>query len=246
MKHPHIIQLLETDSTNSFAIELLNSSKPLDGTVITTYSQTHGKGTDLNKWESETGKNLTFSIIFYPSFSAEKQFLFNKAISVAIFDFLKSELPNHSISIKWPNDIYVGDKKICGILIQNSISGKNLDYIVVGIGLNVNQEIFISNAPNPVSMKLISGKTYDLSEMLHSLYQCIAIRYSEINSGLCNQIESDYQSSLYKLQQWGEYYLHGKLIKARIKGTNEYGQLLLESDEGKLLTCDFKEIVFKI
>jgi len=241
-----IISIPETDSTNNYAIRLLADQKPIEGTVIVTDYQTNGRGTDSNFWESEKGKNLTFSIILYPTFSADKQFLLNKAISLGIFDYLKKTLPNYSISIKWPNDIYVGDKKICGILIQNSVSGFKFEHIVLGIGLNINQETFTSSAPNPISLKQLTKLNYPLHDSLLSVFHHIAYRYNQIDSNSVSKIEHDYCSALYKINEWNEFYLNGVHINARITGTNEYGQLILETTTGEPLSCDFKEIVYKL
>jgi BirA family transcriptional regulator, biotin operon repressor / biotin---[acetyl-CoA-carboxylase] ligase len=239
-----IIRLPEAESTNSFAIRLLSQQRPENGTVIITDHQTKGKGLDTNSWESEKGKNLTFSIILYPDFTAEKQFIFNKAISTGICDFLKAELPGQSISIKWPNDIYIGDKKNCGILIQNSIIGNKLDYAVVGIGINVNQTVFESDAPNPVSLQIATGKEYDLEILLAKLLKCVFFRYARVNPETNHSIENDYQKSLYRLLQWHEYIVKETKIIARITGTTEYGQLQLETETGAILVCDLKEVKF--
>jgi len=175
-----IIRLPETKSTNSYAIELLKQDRPKEGSVVITDHQTHGKGTDTNTWESEKGKNLTFSLILYPALGADQQFILNKAISLGIYDFLISILPNHKVSIKWPNDLYIGDKKACGILIQNSVLGNKLEYMVAGIGLNVNQILFTSNAPNPISLKMASGLDYNLDEYIQKLPTLIFNNYTFI------------------------------------------------------------------
>lgn len=241
---PTIIQLAETSSTNSTAIELLSKGRPAEGSIIVTDHQTDGRGIDTNKWESEKGKNLTFSLILYPAFTADQQFILNKAVSLGIFDFLVAELPGHKVSIKWPNDIYIGDKKACGILIQNSVIGNRLDYVVVGVGLNVNQTVFFSNAPNPVSLKKISGKDYNLQEILKQVLQCIFKRYKQVKPDTFHTIENDYQFALYRRMEWYEYLVKGVEVSARITGTNAYGQLLLETRNDQILICDLKEVKF--
>lgn len=240
------IHLPETESTNSYAIEMLSKDRPEEGCVVLTSHQTKGKGTDTNSWESEKGKNLTFSLILYPSFAAEQQFILNKAISLGIFDFLKVEVPGHKVSIKWPNDIYIGDKKVCGILIQNSVMGNKLDYFVVGVGLNVNQTLFISDAPNPVSMKMTTGKEYDLDEKLRKLLQYVFERYTQVNTETSREIDNEYQTALYRLMEWHTYLVRGVEVRARITGTNAYGQLLLETETEKMVVCDLKEVKFDI
>jgi BirA family transcriptional regulator, biotin operon repressor / biotin---[acetyl-CoA-carboxylase] ligase len=243
---PAIIRLPETKSTNSYAIELLSKEKLPEGCVIITDNQTEGKGTDTNTWESEKGKNLTFSLVLYPTIGADQQFILNKGISLGIYDFLASELPGNKVSIKWPNDIYIADKKACGILIQNSVMGNKLDYMVIGIGLNVNQTHFTGNAPNPVSLKMITGREFDLDDLLQKLIKFVFNRYSQIKSGKGRHIETDYQKALYRLEEWHEYLVRGAIINARITGTNAFGQLELENTQGETLVCDLKEVKFII
>lgn len=241
---PAIIRLPETKSTNSYAIELLSKDRQEEGCVIITDHQTAGKGTDTNTWESEKGKNLTFSLILYPTLAADQQFVLNKAISLGIYDFLIAELPGHKVSIKWPNDLYIGDRKVCGILIQNSVMGNKLDYMVVGIGLNVNQTVFKSNAPNPVSMKMVSGKEFNLDEILQKLLLSVFERYANTRIETRRKIENDYQRALYRLQECHEYLVNSSRVYARITGTNAFGQLVLEIESSETIVCDLKEVKF--
>jgi BirA family biotin operon repressor/biotin-[acetyl-CoA-carboxylase] ligase len=239
-----IIHLPETNSTNSYAIELLSKERPEEVCVIITDHQTKGKGTDTNIWESEMGKNLTFSIILYPIIAADQQFILNKAISLGIYDFLVALLPGHKVSIKWPNDLYIEEKKACGILIQNSIIGNKLDYMVVGIGLNVNQSYFRGDAPNPVSLKMVTGAEYNLAELLQKLLHSIFERYSYTSPETTKKVESDYQKALYRLEEWHEYLVTEKKVFAKITGTTAYGQLVLENESGVKIICDLKEVKF--
>ncbi len=243
---PAIIRLPATKSTNSYAIELLSKDHPEEGCVIITDHQTEGKGTDTNTWESEKEKNLTFSLILYPKLAADQQFMLNKAISLGIYDFLVAEIPAHRISIKWPNDLYVEDEKICGILIQNSVIGNSLQYMVVGIGLNVNQTLFISNAPNPVSLKMITKQEYNLEEMLQKLLRSVSERYLAAKTITKGKIETDYQKSLYRILEWHDYLIKGINQRLRITGTTVYGQLVLENEAGETIVCDLKEVRFII
>jgi BirA family biotin operon repressor/biotin-[acetyl-CoA-carboxylase] ligase len=244
MLNVSLIRLTETESTNNYAIDLLSHNPQQEGTVIITDHQSKGRGQDTNSWESERGKNLTFSIILHPKFTADQQFVFNKAISLGIFDFLQTELPQNDISIKWPNDIYIGDKKACGILIQNSVTGKLLNNAVVGIGLNVNQTHFVSDAPNPVSMKMLTGCDYNLDELLLKLLDSIFKRYAQVKPETYKKIETDYHKALYRLYEWHKFALHKNVIYARITGTNSYGQLLLETEMEQIEECDIKEVQF--
>jgi BirA family transcriptional regulator, biotin operon repressor / biotin---[acetyl-CoA-carboxylase] ligase len=243
---PKIIHLPETKSTNSYAIELLSKGRPEEGSVIITDHQTAGKGTDTNTWESEKGKNLTFSLILYPKSAADQQFILNKAISLGIYDFLLTELPGQNVSIKWPNDLYIGDKKVCGILIQNSMMGNKMEYMVVGIGLNVNQTVFTSNAPNPVSLKMITGLEHNLEKLLQKLLDSIFERYNSVRHEATRKVENNYQTALYRLGEWHKYLVNETRINSRINGTNAFGQLLLEKETGEIIVCDLKEVKFVI
>ena len=246
MIQPTFIHLPETGSTNSYAIELLTKERPAEGCVVVTSHQTRGKGTDTNTWESEKDKNLTFSVILYPAFAADQQFILNKAISLGIYNFLKTELPQSPVSIKWPNDIYIGDKKVCGILIQNSIIGYRFDYVVAGIGLNVNQEIFKSDAPNPVSLRMITQKDYNLDEVLRKLLNSIFEKYSLVQQNKGRLIENEYYQAMYRLMEWHLYRINNVQIKARITGTSSYGQLMLQTQALQEITCDLKDVKFVI
>jgi len=242
-----ILQLSETESTNSYAVQLLTVNRPVEGSIIDTSCQTRGQGTDTNTWESEVGKNLTFSIILYPDFlRPDHQFTLNQAVALGLTDFVKQKINKHEIRVKWPNDIYTGDKKVCGILIQNSIQGNTFDYSVVGIGLNVNQTVFNSPAPNPVSLSMLSGHDYNLTELLSELCISLDFRYHQLKSGLYDVLNHDYLGSLYRINEWHNYIISGYEYKARITGITVYGQLILERETGRQWICDLKEVKFII
>lgn len=243
---PTIIRLPEIKSTNSYAIELLSKERPEEGCVIIADHQTEGKGTETNSWESKKGENLTFSIILYPTIAADRQFILNKAISLGIFDFLSALLPDQKVTIKWPNDLYIENKKVCGILIQNSVMGNMLDYMVVGIGLNVNQTIFNSDAPNPVSLKMMTGLEFSLDDLLQKLIHFIFERYIYASTKTTRKIESDYHRALYRLKEWHEFLINDIKVYAKITGTNAYGQIVLENKNDELLVCNLKEVKFII
>ncbi|MBK7214648.1 MAG: biotin--[acetyl-CoA-carboxylase] ligase [Bacteroidales bacterium] len=236
--------LNEVISTNSHVLEILNSSHPAEGSIYVADFQTKGRGTESNSWESAAGQNLTFSLLLYPSFlAADKHFSLTQAIALAIKDFLQNQGIS-SVKVKWPNDIYVADKKICGILIQTAIQGRRFGYAVVGIGLNVNQLEFISDAPNPVSLKMLTGKEYQLSEKLSELCACLDFRYSQLRNGEWTSLYDDYMSSLYQFLEWHMYSIRKMPLEARITGISEMGQLLLEDRNGRDYTCDLKEIKY--
>ncbi len=168
----NFINLPEVDSTNTW---LRNNTLSLPhGTAVTAITQTAGRGQRGNRWESAPGKNLTFSLLLRPKgFPAARQFHISEAVALGIVHALQPLLPHHSVTVKWPNDIYVDDRKICGILIENSLEGANISHSIAGIGINVNQECFMSDAPNPVSLYQLTGRKYLLQPLLHSACQNI-------------------------------------------------------------------------
>ncbi|HNX44570.1 MAG TPA: biotin--[acetyl-CoA-carboxylase] ligase [Bacteroidales bacterium] len=242
-----IISLDESASTNDYALELLKSSKPADGTVVTTKKQSAGRGQENNSWESEPGKNLTLSIILYPHFlPPDRQSLLSMAIALGVYDLINSHITAQPVRIKWPNDIYIGDRKACGMLIQNSIMGNRFDYAIAGIGLNVNQEKFISDAPNPVSLKMIAGREFPTEELLWQLCGWLDTRYHQLRLGDRKGISEEYLSLMYRYNEWHVFEIRHRAAEARITGINRYGQLQLEERNGTRSECDMKEVKFLI
>jgi len=240
----NIIVLKEVDSSNNYAKHLVDRGVE-NGTVVLAHFQQTGRGQVGNFWESEAEKNLLMSLILYPKFlEAGKQFSISKAISLALVKWLENETEN--VAVKWPNDIYVGDKKIAGILIENTIKGRGLDSSIVGIGLNLNQEIFTSGAPNPVSLKQLTGKTYDIKEVLHELLLIFQSSITDIENGDLEKIDRAYFEKLYRGEEWHLYRKEGVEFEARISGIGEFGQLQLENRSGEILEFMFKEVEFVI
>jgi BirA family biotin operon repressor/biotin-[acetyl-CoA-carboxylase] ligase len=243
IKNINIIHLTETPSTNSYAKKLLAKERPPDGTVIYTDYQTAGKGHDNNCWESHKGENLLLSMILYPNFlDISKQFNLSMAIALGITDLLKENIPEEQLYIKWPNDIYVGNEKISGILINNEIMGEHFEHVIVGIGINVNQTAFSKNIPNPTSMKKLSGNTFSPQELISSLSHKLFTRMDELKSDEERTI-IDYHASLLGLNEWRYFIYEDKKIKAMITGVNEFGNLMLDT-ESRSFVCDLKEIAY--
>lgn len=259
-----IIRLKRVDSTNNYAARLLRQSgrneenpgdeklseknnqepgdKIYEGTIILADFQEKGKGQRGNVWESEEGKNLTFTIILKPLFlKAGQQFLLNKIVSLAICDFFSS-LKIENIYIKWPNDIIANGKKIAGILIENTINSNKIIYSAIGIGLNVNQDKF-SSALKATSLKIISEKNYSPDNCLDSLSSHLEARYLKLKSEI-NSADRDYVNSLYGLNEWKNYLVKGKKIISSLTGVTSEGFLVLEQENGNEIFCDFKEVVF--
>ncbi len=243
----NIIKINDVDSTNKFLVDISKLGKIKEGTVIFARHQYSGKGQGDNFWESEADKNLTISIIIYPYFlQAKKQFLLNKVVSLAVYDYVKTVLKNYKISIKWPNDVYIGKKKVAGILINNYIRGDKFVYSIVGIGLNINQTVFKSNAPNPISLKNVTDRDFDVRKCLNDLLLFIENRYSQLKDRKENIINYDYINSLFQYNSFNKYKFHDKIIEAKIIGVSEFGKLILENRDSKKFESDLKEIVFII
>lgn len=241
-----VIRLKEVDSTNLYLAQRMMTVKPGEGTVVIAENQTAGRGLDNNTWESEPSKNLTFSFILYPFFLAvADQFYLNKIISLGLADVFRKFLPDRTdIRIKWPNDIYIGDYKAAGTLVQNGVKGDSFEYTVIGIGLNVNQEVFRSDAPNPISLKMASGHAFDLQEVFQESLASLNHRYEMLKNGRRPEIDRNYLDLLYRLNQIERYLYKDNEIRAKIKGVNRYGQLVLEKPDEEIIVCDLKEIQF--
>ena len=242
-----LIRLKSVDSTNQYAVSLINQQKAVNGMVITACEQTLGRGQDQNRWESKAGENLTISILIQPKgLLPARQFMLNKITSLAVNDFVGARLKVENVRIKWPNDIYIGDKKVAGILINNTIEGQEITWSVIGIGININQTVFESNAPNPVSLKQINGKDYNLDKCLQELFKAFDFRFTQLLDDNYKHIDSAYLGALYRNGIFSDYVFRNKILKAKITGIGEFGHLQLETAEGDQLYCDMKEIVFVI
>ncbi len=239
----NIIYREKVSSTNNLAAALFTSGKAGEGTVIYAGFQSEGKGHRGNTWEGEPGKNLTMSIILTPAFlEADRQFLISKVVSLALIDTVSQF--TKGLSIKWPNDIYVLNDKIAGILIENIVTGNILSASIAGVGLNINQEIFLSDAPNPVSLKKITGKNYDIKELCHTMCNNLEQRYNMLKAGAISEIDSDYLALLYRFEEISLFSSKGRRFRGTITGVDVYGQLLIKDVRGTIKKYSFKEVEF--
>ena len=249
MKSKHDIIWLDTvDSTNN---EVRRRISGLDNlSVLSALEQTSGRGQQGNTWVSRPGENLTFSIILKYAeqnilLDAHDQCVINEITSLSAVDFLAA----HGIEakIKWPNDIYVNDKKICGILIENSLRGSNVSHSIIGIGLNINQKNFDVSLPNPVSIALLTDEKHDLYECLDeflSIFKEYVSTYLNGNGGF-KRLRTLYLSQLWKLDEPAKFY-HGsckeEVFSGTIRGLTDIGNILVETEKGELKEFAFKEI----
>jgi BirA family transcriptional regulator, biotin operon repressor / biotin---[acetyl-CoA-carboxylase] ligase len=241
----NFIFLTEVESTNNYANHLVLSKAAEHGTVVLAQHQKMGKGQQGNSWESEFGKNLLMSIILFPDFlPATKQFYLSKIASLALANFVKSE--KAEVSIKWPNDIYVGNSKLAGILIENSIKANHLDSSIIGIGLNLNQERFVSDAPNPVSLKQITGKDYKIEDVALKIWELLSFWFENLQSRSFSEIDLIYFNQLFRANEWALFAKQGIQFEARITEIGDFGQLILEKRNGVSSEYMFKEVEFVI
>ncbi|MBC8045935.1 MAG: biotin--[acetyl-CoA-carboxylase] ligase [Fimbriimonadaceae bacterium] len=235
------------DSTNAYLQYLIAASadRLTEGLTVFADEQFAGKGQMGAGWVSEPGKNIIASILLYPKFLLPKQiFYLNKAIAVAVCDFLKSYSDN--IKIKWPNDIYFENKKMAGILIENSLSTNAVEQSIIGMGININQEIFDTALLNPTSLRAITHKNYDLELLFHALCAEIEKQYLLLRSFQFKKIDDLYHESLFGLNEEKIFTQGDETFTGIIRGVNEYGKLIVEKEEG-LFEFGAKEVrIFSI
>ena len=246
------------DSTSTELRRRMSVEELPHGYCISADFQINGHGQSTNHWESEDGKNLLFSLLLRPTIiPAAEQFVITEIVTLAIINALQDYI-RQQITIKWPNDIYVGNKKLCGILIENALCGSTIDTCIVGIGININQELFVSDAPNPVSLKQLNGRNNDREEIFEEIYQNI-IRYydyyvsmissfdnsqlSTLNSQLSTVRQSlhyEYMNNLYRRTGFHEYSTpEGEHFRAEIEDIGPQGHLTLSLESGEQRTFSF-------
>ncbi|WP_430931935.1 biotin--[acetyl-CoA-carboxylase] ligase [Saccharicrinis sp. 156] len=246
VKYPfNIVRFERLPSTNNQLKSLRKDQAIPEFTVVITCAQTAGKGQAGNSWESEPGKNLTFSLLLKPTFiEIQNQFVISKAVALGIIDVFMNF--SQDFSIKWPNDIYYRNQKIGGILIENAISRNIITESIVGIGLNINQEVFTSDAPNPVSLKNITGTDIELNNLLEQVVNAILKYLEKIKTLNSDSLNRQYLNNLYRKEGFHPYKDANGEFMARITGINEYGHLELETSHGDKRSYAFKEVEFVI
>lgn len=239
-----VINLKEVDSTNNYLQRLiLESENEIEGLVVNAENQKSGKGQRGNAWESKKGKNLTFSLFLKPKLFIQNQFLLSKVISLGILDYLKN-LGLTKVKIKWPNDIYCGDRKISGILIENSVRNNSVYNSIIGIGLNVNQIDFDQKLGNPTSIcKELQSEQLLLEDVLSQLLFFIEKRYLALRANKIELINEDYLQGLYWFNEKRSFKIHDKIIDGTINGVESSGKIQVRVGE-ILEEFDLKEIIF--
>lgn len=236
------IELRETPSTNSALRSALEHDPALaGGTVLYTHRQTAGRGQRGNSWEAEPGMNITMSMLLRPAaVKARDQFTVSECVALGVARAAARHLPREiAVEVKWPNDIYAGDRKLCGILIENSLSGDAIGHTVAGIGLNVNQCCFLSDAPNPVSMAQLSGRDHDITVLMAEIADEIELLLSMPRG----DVHRLYMDSLWRREGAHPYATPaGERFMARIAGVAPDGMLSLSLADGTLRRFAFKEV----
>jgi len=235
------IKLEEIDSTNNYAGRVLQQERPPEGTVILAAYQTGGRGQRGNNWISEPGQNLLCSFVLYPVFLRLKdQFLLNKAIALALYRTVDLIVPASFVRIKWPNDILLENRKLAGILLENTVAGSQIVSCVAGIGLNLNQTEFPDqsasevkdqhpSAISPVSLKQELEVDINPEFVLEMLSKQIELVYLRLKAGNTSSIEQEYQDALWKQGERFDFFVEGNLFPAIVKRVDETGRLVVKS-----------------
>lgn len=241
-----ILHLAETDSTNSYVSS--HAGELADMTMVVAEKQTAGRGQRGNSWESAPGMNLTFTLFFRPKAMAPSlQFAVSEATALAMVDFLSEQ--EVKAKIKWPNDIYVGDKKIAGILIEHSITPTHIEHSRIGVGVNVNQLEFISDAPNPVSLAQITGKKFDLKELVLAAAEALKKRLEMLDSeGGIASIHGEFKDNLWRYDgKKYDFRRNNQIFQGIILDVSPKGPVtIMNCTTGRQESYFFKEIEFVI
>lgn len=230
----------EVGSTNTLA-STLPWNETMDKTVVLTYRQTQGKGQVGNHWESEPGRNISMTVMLKPrDVCAGEQFAVSMVIALGVFDFISRYV--NGCAVKWPNDVYTGEKKIAGILIEHTVMGSHVAMSLCGIGVNINQARFLSDAPNPVSLVQLTGRELPLEKALGELLEDIGRRYGQVNdyAGL----KRDFLRVLYRRNGVHRWEDKSGVFDASIEGIDEFGRLVLKDLTDRKRVYGFKEVKY--
>lgn len=237
-----IIREDSLSSTNTYALELLRNKSILEPTVVLADTQVKGRGQAQNQWFSEEGKSLTFSVVLFPeNVKAERQFVLSQIVCLAVCDALSQY--TDKVSIKWPNDVYINGKKVCGVLIENAVMGEGLAHCVCGVGLNVNNVSF-SKGYVASSLYKETGRIFDLDRILMEILQCFEPYYLKAEREEYAFLNNLYHQHLYKVDKNVRFEDKQGIFTAKVIGVDQYGQLLVEDNESQLRTYGFKEVAW--
>lgn len=238
------LTILDTsDSTNTYLDQLSRIEKLASRYMVRSVAQLQGRGQRGNTWESDTAKNLTCSFYYRPAnLLIYQQFLFSQCVALAVSETVDAQ--GLTSSVKWPNDIYVNDGKVAGILIENSIAGEAVLSVIAGIGLNINQTVFVSDAPNPVSLAQLTGHFFDIDTIWTLLMKRLDFWLRLLDEGLYAHIEAHYMKKLYRFGEYALFQNKENTFYGRITGVQPSGALEITDELNVLHTYYFKEVRF--
>jgi BirA family transcriptional regulator, biotin operon repressor / biotin---[acetyl-CoA-carboxylase] ligase len=239
------IRFKSLDSTNDYCKNLLARQEVPEGTVIWTPNQLMGRGQETNLWESGKGENLTFSIILHPHFlQVSEQFNLSMIIALGVMEFLDEYI--ESVTVKWPNDIYAGTKKIAGVLIENYIIDNTVTDSILGVGININQSRFGDHIPDAISLRNLTSGIYDLEICLDKVCRRIDRWYLLLKQGERAIILNNYTSRLFRLNEKHGYESSDGIFRGYIRGIDDFGQLKIEDEKGHVRHFGLKQVKFLI
>lgn len=235
-------ELRSLDSSNNYATAQAHAGKAFHGHVFFAHEQTAGKGQRGKKWVAASGENIMMSVVLQPEkVSANEQFSLSASIALGCYDLLNNYLPEE-IFIKWPNDLYINDRKAGGVLIENILSGNNWKYAVVGIGININQTKFDDGLLNPISLKQATGKAFEVIDLAKELCSCLEKKYHELELGKKVEMIAEYNQHLYKRNELVRLKKGNEIFETTIKEVTPEGKLITFDKEER--SFDFGEVVW--
>lgn len=231
-------------STNNYASELLANNEPIEGSAIMAAYQEQGRGQRGSNWVSEKGSNLLVSYVFYPKFlNVQDQFFLNIFVSLAATKTLSS-LGVGQVKIKWPNDIYVANNKIGGILIENSIKGNQISNSIIGLGININQREFPDFPVKATSLSLLKEKSFDVTNVFEILSNFLETYYLSLKGGNLILLKEEYLNTLFRRNEFFSYENNGEKFEAKIVSVSNEGKLIMETQSGRRKEFANKEVRF--
>jgi BirA family biotin operon repressor/biotin-[acetyl-CoA-carboxylase] ligase len=224
-----LLKILDyTDSTNNYAMQLIKLGIARHGSAVAARNQTAGKGQRGKAWQAEPDKTISLSIaVKTDSFKAGQQFLLSMAVALAVYKFIKKYLPAET-TIKWPNDLYWRNRKLGGILIENVFAGNKWKWAVAGIGINVNQTRFSSTLPNPVSLRQITEREYDIVKLCNELYDTVIVHINELAAATPQKLLKEYNRHLYCRDKKVKLKKGVQIFETTVKEITEHGQLITQ------------------
>jgi BirA family biotin operon repressor/biotin-[acetyl-CoA-carboxylase] ligase len=234
----------ELPSTQQYLSNLAQHHDLPEWTICRVLHQSKGKGMGTNSWESEKEKNLLFSLFLRPEFlQPHEAFCLSKIVALGIRKTLQ-EFVSEPVHIKWPNDIYIGNKKVCGMLVENTFTDVCIKTSLIGIGININQAAFSPNLPNPASLVHFTNKELCIEQVLRKSIAQIKHYYQQVIHNGAESINENYLSRLYQINQWQSYQTDMGTFRGRIIGVDAYGFLQIEDQQGKIRSYDVKQVSY--